>query len=163
MEQKLHPNVIPYWRIMHALGMVKWVAIGSIPLVVRLIWLPAWTWLTVVSGLTVSFFLLRGLFFIGFGVHIKYSRLSYQLGDDEIRIRWGHVWSDNSSVIPFSRVQHADLEQNALAKKLGISALTIATAGDHHAIPGLAEEEAVRLRRRIIDLAKLDDREAYDD
>lgn len=53
--------------------------------------------------------------------------------------------------------------KDMLAKKLGLSELTITTAGDHHFIMGLAEEDAVQLRRQIIELSKLDDKDAYYD
>jgi len=163
VEQKLHPNVIRYWQVMYGLHTFKWILISSIPLIIRAVWLPAWGWLTVISCLAIVFFFIRGLTFVCYGVHKKYSRRSYFLGDDEIMIRWGNAWSDNSSIIPVSRVQHVDQEQDMLAKKLGLSELTITTAGDHHFIMGLVEEDAVRLRRQIIELSKLDEKDAYYD
>lgn len=163
MEQKLHPNVIRYWQIEYGLHTFKWILIACIPLMLRILWLPAWGWLTMISCLAISFFFIKGLAFICFGVYRKFSRRSYILGDDELMIRWGNVWSDNSSIIPLSRVQHVDQEQDMLAKRLGLSELTITTAGDHHFIVGLTEEDAARLRRQIIELSKLDNKDAYYD
>lgn len=163
MEQKLHPNVIRYWQIKYTLYNLKWILICSIPLIIRAFWLPAWGWLTMISCLAISSFFNKGFTFICYGVYKKYSRRSYLLGDDEIMIRWGNVWSDNSSIIPLSRVQHVDQEQDMLAKRLGLSELTITMAGDHHFIVGLTEEDAVRLRRQIIDLSKLVNEDAYYD
>ncbi|MFP4978685.1 PH domain-containing protein [Paenibacillus sp. CN-4] len=163
MEQKLHPNVIRYWQITFGIHTFKWILIGCIPLMIRIIWLPAWGWLTIISCLVEFYFITKGLAFICFGVYRKYSRRSYLLGDEELMIRWGNVWSDNSSIIPLSRVQHVDQEQNMLAKRLGLSELTITTAGDHHFIVGLTEEDAALLRRQIIELSKLDNKDAYYD
>lgn len=163
MEQKLHLNVIRYWQIKYALHNLKWILICSIPLIIRAFWFPAWGWLTMISCLAISFFLINGFTFIYYGVYKKYSRRSYLLGDDELMIRWGNVWSDNSSIIPLSRVQHVDQEQDMLAKRLGLSELTITTAGDHHFIVGLLEEDAARLRRQIIELSKLDNKDVYYD
>lgn len=73
------------------------------------------------------------------------------------------MWSDNSSIIPLSRVQHVDYEQDMLAKKLGLAELVITTAGDRYFIMGLAEEDAVQLRRQIIELSKLDNKDVYYD
>jgi len=111
----------------------------------------------------ICFFFIKGLFFVFFGVHRKYARRGYLLGEDELMIRWGDVWSDNSSIIPLSRVQHVDQEQDLLAKRLGLSELTITTAGDYHFIVGLTEEGAIKLRRQIINLAKIDNKDAYYD
>ncbi|WP_144936908.1 PH domain-containing protein [Paenibacillus sp. 32O-W] len=163
MEQKLHPNVIRYWQIKYGLHTFKWMLLGSFPLIIRGVWLPAWVWLSIISYLAILFFFIKGLVFICYGVYRKYSRRSYLLGDDELMIRWGNVWSDNSSIIPLSRVLHVDQEQDMLAKRLGLSELTITTAGDHHFIVGLTEEDAVRLRRQIIELSKLDNKDTYYD
>lgn len=163
MEQKLHPNVIRYWQVSYGLHTFKWILISCIPVMNRIFWFPAWGWLAMISYLAITFFFIKGLAFICFGVYIKYSRRSYLLGNDELMIRWGNVWSDNSSIIPLSRVQHVDQEQDMLAKRWGLSELTITTAGDHHFIMGLIEEDASRLRRRIIELSKLDNKDAYYD
>lgn len=163
LEQKLHPNVIRYWQIEYALYILKRILICIVPLIIQVIWLPAWSWLTIVSCLGISLFFIIGVIFICYGVYKKYSRRSYLLGDDEIMIRWGNVWSDNSSIIPISRVQHVDQAQDMIAKRLGLSELTITTAGDDHYIVGLTEEDAVRLRRQIIELSKLVNEDAYYD
>lgn len=163
MEQKLHPNVIRYWQIEYAIYILKRILICIIPLIIQVIWLPAWSWLTIVSCLGISLFFIMGVIFISYGVHKKYSRRSYLLGDDEIMIRWGNVWSDKSSIIPLSRVQHVDQEQDMIAKRLGLSELTITTAGDDHYIVGLTEEDAMRLRRQIIERSKLVNEDTYYD
>lgn len=163
MEQRLHPNVIRYWQIKYGLNSLKWILIGSIPLITQAVWLQEWRWLKLIPFLFIPFFLIKGLAFICFGVYKKYSRRSYLIESDELLIRWGNVWADNSSIIPLSRVQHVDQEQDILAKKLGLSELIITTAADDHYIIGLAEQDAVRLRRHIIELSKLDGKDAYYD
>lgn len=159
--QKLHPNVIRYWQIIQGIRTCKWLIGGIALLVVKWIWLPSWDWLMIISILGMAFFIIKSLFFVFYGVYIKYSRRGYFLGTDELMIRWGNVWSDNSTIIPLNRVQHVDQEQDIIAQRFGLSSLTITTAGDDHSIIGLTEEDAISLRRQIIEIAKLGDSDAY--
>ncbi|BFH12614.1 PH domain-containing protein [Paenibacillus melissococcoides] len=160
-EQQLHPNVVPYWRIYRLLCALKRTALASIPIIVYLMWLPQWKWIIYVSAAYLFIHWSKDLFYIIYGVRFSYVRRSYVLTTDEIVIRWGSIWAVNSSVIPLSRVQHVDIEQDVIQKKLGISEVVIVTAGDANGIVGLLEDDANRLRRQVIELAKIGESDAY--
>ncbi|WP_285848447.1 PH domain-containing protein [Paenibacillus sp. MER TA 81-3] len=124
-------------------------------------WLPQWKWIIYVSAFYLLLHWSKDLFYIIYGVRFSYARRSYVLTKDEIVIRWGSIWSVNSSVIPLSRVQHVDIEQDVIQKKLGISEVVIVTAGDATGIVGLLEDDANKLRRQVIELAKIGETDAY--
>lgn len=161
--KKLHPNVVPYWRVKSLISMVIGILFSSIPFVIKIFWLNNWVWLTYASSVLIAYFVLSAVFFVVYGVNVKYARRSYRLSDDEIMIQWGSVWSDNSTIIPMNRVQHVDKEQGIIAKKYGVSEIAINTAGESHYIVGLLVEDAQILREEIIKLAKLGDKGAYHD
>jgi uncharacterized protein len=79
---------------------------------------------------------------------------SFQVRADQLRLRRGVFWR-STSVIPFSRIQHVDTEQGPLERWLGLSRLIVFTAGIRGAenvVPGLAAEEAERLRDALAEL-----------
>ena len=160
-EQQLHPNVVPYWRIYRLLSALKRTALVSIPLAIHLLWVPQWKWIIFIALAYLIFHWSKDLFYILYGVRFTYDRRTYVLTTDEIIIRWGNIWSVNSSVIPLSRVQHVDIEQDVIQRKLGISEVVIVTAGDANGIVGLLEKDADKLRRQVIELAKIGDTDAY--
>lgn len=160
-EQQLHPNVIPYWRIYRFLSIIKKTALVSIPIAIHLLWLPQWKWIMYAAATYLLFHWCKALFYIFYGVRFSYARRGYVLTSDEIIIRWGNIWSAHSSVIPLSRVLHVVIEQDVIQKKLGISDLAIVTAGDANYILGLLEEDTAKLRRQVIELAKIGDTGAY--
>ncbi|PZM67205.1 hypothetical protein DOE73_02975 [Paenibacillus dendritiformis] len=160
-QQQLHPNVVPYWRIYRLFSALKRTALASIPIIVYLMWLPQWKWILYVVAAYLLFHWSKDVFYIIYGVRFSYARRSYVLTTDEIVIRWGSIWSVNSSVIPLSRVQHVDIEQDVIQKKLGISEVVIVTAGDATGIVGLLEDDANKLRRQVIELAKIGETDAY--
>lgn len=160
-QQQLHPNVVPYWRIYRLFSALKRTALASIPIIVYLMWLPQWKWILYVTAAYLLFHWSKDVFYIIYGVRFSYARRSYVLTTDEIVIRWGSIWSVNSSVIPLSRVQHVDIDQDVIQKKLGISEVVIVTAGDATGIVGLLEDDANTLRRQVIELAKIGETDAY--
>lgn len=162
-EQQLHPNVIPYWRFTRLISLFQKSVIAGIPITVHLIWLPTWTWILYVTVTYVLYLWLTSLFYIFYGVRYMYIRRGYLLTNDEIVIRWGNIWAENVSVIPLSRVQHVDMEQDLIQRKLGISGLAIVTAGDATGVVGLLEADAKMLQRQIVELAKLGETDAYHD
>ncbi|WP_161601549.1 PH domain-containing protein [Paenibacillus luteus] len=163
MDQKLHPNVIKYWQFYQMLFMARKIGISAIPLVAYLLWLKTWDVLLFCSIAAIAYYFVRGMLFILIGVNYKYERRSYRLTEDELVINWGNFWRESSTVIPISRVQYVDKEQDRIGKRLGISELCITTAGDDSIIVGLPEEDAEKLRRQIIQLAKREDTHVYYD
>lgn len=75
----------------------------------------------------------------------------YTLGPEALEIRHGAVFRQRS-VVPYFRVQHADISSGPLERKLGLVRLRLrtASAGTDGEIPGLTEEAATAARDRIL-------------
>jgi hypothetical protein len=82
----------------------------------------------------------------------------YAIREHDLAFRKGMIWR-SSSFLPFSRIQHVGLDSGPIDRWLGLRQLTFFTAGSVGAdlsIPGLAEDEAERVRQHIIDQAGLE-------
>lgn len=161
--KKLDPNVISYWIAKCIQKTGKWLIICIVPMVIHLLWLKSWTWITYVAIPLEVFFFLKAMFFIAYGVHVKYARHSYLVTSEEIVINDGNMWVSSSVVIPMNRVQHVDKEQGIIAKKYDISEITIHTAGEGHTIVGLKGNDSDLLRSEIIKHAKIGESDVYKD
>lgn len=81
----------------------------------------------------------------------RYRSRGYDMATDRLRVVKG-VMFHSDSVVPFSRVQHLDVEQNPIERFFGIARLILHTAGTHNSsvvLPGLPYETAVQLRETI--------------
>jgi len=81
----------------------------------------------------------------------RYSARGYQISADRLRVVRGLLFR-HDTVVPFSRVQHIDVNQGPLDRLFGIATLTLHTAGNHNAsvaLPGLAEPLAREMRETI--------------
>ncbi len=81
----------------------------------------------------------------------RYGARGYQLSGDRLRVVKGILWRADT-VVPFSRVQHIDVDQGPLDRALGIATLTVHTAGNHNAsvaLPGLGLDHANDMRETI--------------
>lgn len=67
---------------------------------------------------------------------------------EELHIHHG-VWTKVETIVPFRRVQHIDVSQNALQRGFHVTSLVIHTAGSLHSrvvVPGLSRETAEEIR-----------------
>jgi membrane protein YdbS with pleckstrin-like domain len=83
----------------------------------------------------------------------RYRR--YRLDEESIEIQTGVLWRSSVSV-PCSRVQHADVAQGPLERRLGLATLTLHTAGTEHAsvsLAGVEYERALALRDHLVGAA----------
>ncbi|WP_379923201.1 PH domain-containing protein [Erythrobacter sp. R86502] len=81
----------------------------------------------------------------------RYGARGYQINTDRLRVVRGLLFRSDT-VVPFSRVQHIDVQQGPLERFFGIATLTLHTAGNHNAsvsLPGLGEELAREMREMI--------------
>ncbi|AKQ43086.2 hypothetical protein CP97_02550 [Aurantiacibacter atlanticus] len=95
--------------------------------------------------------LILALVLIGLLPMKRYRSRGYHMADDRLRVVKG-VLFHSDSVVPFSRVQHLDVEQGPLERMFGIARLILHTAGTHNAsviLPGLAHADAVTMREEI--------------
>lgn len=81
----------------------------------------------------------------------RWRRWGYRLGDEAIRIARGWLFRFDT-LVPLARVQHIDIARGPLERLFGVATLILHTAGSYNstvALPGLAPEEAERLREAI--------------
>lgn len=78
----------------------------------------------------------------------RYRSWAYRLDEEELHVQHG-IWTHIRTVVPFGRVQHIDVAQGPLERRFGVGTLILHTAGTRNsavALPGLAYEEAGRMR-----------------
>ncbi len=89
----------------------------------------------------------------------------FQTCNGELRLRRG-VLTRVETLVPFSRVQHIDVERGPLERIFGLASLVLHTAGTRGAsviLPGLSPERAEQLRGEVRSEVKLhDEAEATD-
>jgi membrane protein YdbS with pleckstrin-like domain len=80
---------------------------------------------------------------------------AYAERDDDLLVRRGVLFS-RLSVVPYGRMQFIDVTTGPLERSFGLATVrmhTAAAASDAR-IPGLAREEAARLRDRLAELGE---------
>jgi uncharacterized protein len=91
-----------------------------------------------VAGLLVVLFV---LFIIW--TRLYYESMFYELHDDELRWRRG-VWFRTTGIVPYNRVTNIDIRQGPVMRRLGISTISIQTAGySGQAVPEIRIEAIV--------------------
>jgi len=90
------------------------------------------------------------LFFAWVGLY--YNSMWYELRDDEMSWKRG-VWFRKTGIVPYNRITNLDIRQGPVMRALGISTLSIQTAGySGQALPEIrieAIEQAEELRELI--------------
>jgi membrane protein YdbS with pleckstrin-like domain len=86
---------------------------------------------------------------------LHYRRWRFTLAEDRLDLSHGVVWHTRSSV-PHFRVQHIDVEQGPIERRLGLAQLKLhtASAGTDASLPGLAVERAEAIRAKVLDHAR---------
>ncbi|GAA4028756.1 PH domain-containing protein [Sphingomonas rosea] len=83
---------------------------------------------------------------------LDWKRTAYALEAERLLIRTGW-WRRRLLILPLANIQTVDLTENALGRRFGIAALTIAvaggSAGGHH-LPSLPRNDASLLHRRLL-------------
>lgn len=83
----------------------------------------------------------------------------YALWSTGLHIHRGLFWQQQHQV-PKNRVQHIDITTGPLERRYGLSQLVVHTAGTRNAsvtLPGLLHEDAVSLRKALINTDAVDD------
>jgi len=89
-----------------------------------------------------------------FGVwtRLYFDTMAYELHDDELRWRRG-VWFRTTGIVPYNRITNLDLRQGPVMRWLGISTISVQTAGySGQAVPEIrieAIEHAEELRELL--------------
>lgn len=83
--------------------------------------------------------------------HFRYKYWQFDVRDTEIYFEYG-IFTRIKTLVPYSRIQHLDIQQTFFERMMHLSSLIIYTAGSSGAdisIPGLPEEYAEALRDEL--------------
>jgi len=116
---------------------------------------PSWAKYVIYSIMSLLAIFSFTMTFIGF------KRKQYALRERDIIYKSGVLWRSNV-VIPFNRIQHAEVSQGPLDRLFNLSRLKVYTAGGSSsdlAIPGLLPLEAERIKYFILNRTVSDEEE----
>lgn len=94
---------------------------------------------------------LLAIFLAGLMPMRRWRSRGFDMGADRLRVVKGVLFHADT-VVPFSRVQHIDVEQGPVERAYGVARLILHTAGTHNSsvtLPGLAHADAVAMREAI--------------
>ena len=85
---------------------------------------------------------------------VEYATWRYDVTPTDVDLYSG-VFTKKRTLVPLVRVQHVQTKQGPILRAHGLASVTVSTAGESFEIPGLAEDDANRLRDRVAELARL--------
>jgi membrane protein YdbS with pleckstrin-like domain len=97
----------------------------------------------------ITFFIIFALIFIF--LLIGFPKRKYALREKDISYKNG-VIIKKMTTVPFSRIQHVEIEEKPISRMFGLSSLSVYTAGDSSDdldISGIKKEEALRIKEFI--------------
>ncbi len=156
MEDVFAPPGVTWTRVSPQLAVVRRGVLGAVMVVVVTAWLVVslielpW-WLALV-GLAVLL-LLGGWWWWLIGRVV--ARWGYAERDEDLYIVHG-AWWRRLVVVPYGRMQYADVQAGPLDRMVGLASVQMHTASPvtRARIPGLPAEEAARLRDRLTELGE---------
>ncbi|WP_108493347.1 PH domain-containing protein [Promicromonospora sp. AC04] len=136
---RVSPRLVTAWLVPAAISL-------GIPLVVGVVLavtVSPWFW--ILGGVPAVFLVWTIIL-----VPRQVKAIGYAERDDDLLIRKG-VMFRSMVVVPYGRMQYVDVEAGPLDRKLGLAKVQLHTAsvGTDAQIPGLAPDEAARLRDRL--------------
>jgi uncharacterized protein len=146
-KTSLDPKITFAWRI----GRLFRFALLSIPMSALTFAVLFQFWNLKAAILLVSIYLVYQLGFALIWPSFEYRFFRYDVREHDLLVQQGVLFRRLSS-IPHHRIQHVDTQQGPIDRLLGLSSLKLYTASGMSAdgsIPGLAEEEAERLRDEL--------------
>jgi uncharacterized protein len=80
-------------------------------------------------------------------IPLRYARYRYAFGAEALELQRG-IWWRTRAAVPYHRIQHVDIEQGPIQRRLGLVSLQLRTAAASSigGLPGLAADEADVLR-----------------
>jgi len=84
---------------------------------------------------------------------VRYRHKGYALREHDVAFRTGLFWR-KTTILPFDRVQHAEVTQGPMQRRFGLATLKFYTAGGSSVdlkIEGLLAEDAERLRETVLE------------
>jgi membrane protein YdbS with pleckstrin-like domain len=146
----LDPRVVRLWRIDAAIVTAVVLAIVLVPLGLTI----AAGASTAAIALSIAWVALAaaGLWQTLWYPQMAYRAFGFRVDERVLEIRSG-VLVRVERLLPLSRLQHVDVRRGPLERANGLATLILHTAGTREAsmrIPGLAADEAVRLRDHLV-------------
>ena len=139
-------------------NVILWSIIGGAALIIMLLReevTPSWIKISIAG-------LLAAMVILSFTVQILgFRRKLYAVREKDIMYKSGLIWR-SAIIIPFNRVQHAEVNQGPLDRLFDLSYLKIYTAGGSSsdlAIPGLRPEKANRIKHFVLSKTSMDEEE----
>lgn len=93
---------------------------------------------------------------VGVRPRVRYRAWRYEVGEREIRIRSGRL-VEVRTLVPVARIQHVELHQGPVQRRLGLASVVLHTAAGANAIPHLAAATAEDVRARLATLTRESD------
>lgn len=153
--QPLDPRAIRLWRVAAQIAVAVFMIPALIGVLVGSYFEPQFAMLMIAGwGVVTSLW----LWFSLWHPPRYYQAWGYRLDDRVLETRSGRLFQ-TTRLLPLNRLQHVDLQQGPLERRYGLARLELHTAGTENAsitIPGLAHEEAVRLRDHLVTLGGTD-------
>ncbi|MEL6122976.1 MAG: PH domain-containing protein [Bacteroidota bacterium] len=90
-----------------------------------------------------------------------YRRAGYALREHDVIYREGWLWR-KVTVVPFNRIQHAEVTEGPIDRLFGLSRLHIYTAGGSSSdltVPGIRPDEGERMKYYILNKTSIDEEE----
>lgn len=154
LRHRLHPDYKKASRIAGVIAHVILAAIIAAYAIIASIqgWIlyPAW----IAAGLWGLSF----VWFVWIEPSLTYRYFAFEVFEEELHIQSGVIYLKHT-IVPMNRVQHVETERGPLLRKFGLSQVSVVTAATTHHILAVQEEEAQWLKKRIAQLAKVDDHE----
>ncbi len=92
---------------------------------------------------------------------LESRRLAYQVREHDLSLRSG-VIHHRVETVPFSRVQHVSVGRGLIERWLGLATLEVSSAGPDLSVPGLAHEDADRIKQVVAERAGVDEEDDGD-
>jgi len=151
----LDPRAIKLWRVAEQIAVAVFMLPSLIGVLISSYWQPKAAVLMIAGwGFLTSLWLWHSLW----QPPRRYQAWGYRIDDRVLETRSGRIFQ-TTRLLPLNRLQHVDLQQGPLERMYGLARLELHTAGTQNAsltIPGLAHEEAVRLRDYLVALGDTD-------
>lgn len=145
--KRLSPQYLTVRRVLSA---VWWALVAVVPAALVLIFAKL-TWLAAVMFLAAAAIGVARFFFLA----RNYRSWGYVEREDDLYITHG-VWFRTLTAVPYGRMQLVEVQSGPIDRSFGLATVTLKTAspGTDATIPGLAPEEASRLRDRLTELGE---------
>ena len=152
-SQQLNPRIKSVWRINDAIWIAFVFFCCFLPFGIVALVEPE-LWVGIVILVELAAFVVALIVFLAVLPPIRFMRWRYDITPEYLDIAKGIIWRKRY-IIPFIRVQNTDTRQGPILRAFRLSSVTVSTAAGSHEIPGLAVDDAAKLRDQAAELARL--------